>query len=224
MPLPAEQTGPSSWLDAALARFAADNGDLASRTRAVLDVIVAEPKRHARMLNTLSLLEHMGSHKIMATQQSAAIDQATLKHVAEEAHHAFFMKRQAEKTAERALEYVADDLLAPPSARMYFQRLEGATVRALGERRSARAAYLYMSMIVEFRALWFYGLYEQALKRARHALTLKRVLGEEQAHLSDMAERLEAGDELDEACTAHVLAAERKLFSRLLGALERAAA
>jgi len=213
-----------SWLDASLARFEADNGDLAPRTRALLDSIVAEPKRHARMINTLSLLEHMGSHKIMATQHSAAIDQATLKHVAEESHHAFFMKRQAEKTAERALEYVADDLLAPSSARMYFQRLEGATVRALGEARSARAAYLYMSMIVEFRALWFYGLYEQALKRARHALSLKRVLGEEQAHLGDMAERLEAGSELDDARAAEVLAAERTLYSRLLRALERAMA
>jgi len=212
------------WLDAALARFAVDNGDLAPRTRALLDLIVAEPKRHARMINTLSLLEHMGSHKILLTQHSAAIDQATLKHVAEEAHHAFFMKRQAEKTAERALEYVAGDLLAPSSARMYFQRLEGATVRALGPRRSARAAYLYMSMIVEFRALWFYGLYEQALKRAQHALSLKRVLGEEQAHLGDMAERLEAGGELDDTRAAEVLAAERKLYSRLLGSLERAAA
>ena len=127
----AESASALSWLDGALARFAADNGDLAPRTRALLDSIVAEPVRHARMINTLSLLEHMGSHKIMATQHSAAIDQATLKHVAEEAHHAFFMKRQAEKTAERPLEYVADDLLAPCSARMYFQRLEGATVRAL---------------------------------------------------------------------------------------------
>jgi hypothetical protein len=220
----AEPARALSWLDGALARFAADNADLAPRTHALLDVVVADPKRHARMINTLSLLEHMGSHKIMATQHSAAIDQATLKHVAEEAHHAFFMKRQAEKTAERALEYVAGDLLAPSSARMYFQRLEGATVRALGQRRSARAAYLYMSMIVEFRALWFYGLYEQALKRAQHALSLKRVLGEEQAHLSDMAERLEAGAELDDAHAAKVLAAERRLFSRLLGALERAAA
>jgi hypothetical protein len=193
----AEQSAPRSWLDGALARFASDNDDLAPRTRALLDSLVSEPKRHARMINTLSLLEHMGSHKIMATQHSAAIDQATLKHVAEEAHHAFFMKRQAEKTAERALEYVAGDLLAPSSARMYFQRLEGATVRALGSRRSARAAYLYMSMIVEFRALWFYGLYEQALKHARHAMSLKRVLGEEQAHLGSMAERLEAGNELE---------------------------
>jgi hypothetical protein len=219
----AERAIASSWLDGALARFAASNADLVERTRALLDSIVAEPKRHARMINTLSLLEHMGSHKILLTQHSAAIDQATLKHVAEEAHHAFFMKRQAEKTAERALEYVADDLLAPSCARMYFQRLECVTVRTLGPRRSARAAYLYMSMIVEFRALWFYGLYEQALKRARHALSLKRVLGEEQAHLGDMAERLEAGHELDDARAAQVLVAERKLYSRLLGALERAA-
>ena len=219
-----ERAPASSWLDGALARFAADNDELAPRTRALLDAIIAAPKRHARMLNTLSLLEHMGSHKIMATQHSAAIDQPTLKHIAEEAHHAFFMKRQAEKTAERPLEYVASDLLAPASARMYFQRLEGATVRALGEERSPRAAYLYMSMIVEFRALWFYGLYEQALKRAGHALSLKRVLGEEQAHLFDMAARLEAGRELDGARAAHALAAERQLYSRLLGALERAAA
>jgi hypothetical protein len=220
----AELTAPRSWLDGALERFGAGNADLVERTRALLDAIIAEPQRHARMINTLSLLEHMGSHKIMATQHSAAIDQPTLKHVAEEAQHAYFMKRQAEKTAERTLQYVAADLLAPASARMYFQRLEGATVRALGERRSSRAAYLYMSMIVEFRALWFYGLYEQALKRARHALSLKRVLGEEQAHLGAMAERLAAGGELDDARAAPVLAAERKLYARLLAAVERAVA
>ncbi len=104
----AQPTPPRSWLDGALARFAADNADLVDRTRVLLDTVVARPQRHARMTNTLSLLEHMGSHKIMATQHSAAIDQPTLKHVAEEAHHAYFMKRQAEKTAERALEYVAE--------------------------------------------------------------------------------------------------------------------
>jgi hypothetical protein len=212
------------WIDRALARFAADNDALAERTQSVLEAIIGEPERHARMINTLSLLEHMGSHKIMATQHSVGIDQATLKHVAEEAQHAYFMKRQAEKTAARPLEYVGRDLLAPSSARMYFQRLEGATVRSLGAERSARAAYLYMSMIVEFRALWFYGLYQHALTRAGHALSLKRVLGEELAHLFDMAERLEAGNELDDARATEVLAAEHKLYSRLLGALERAVA
>jgi hypothetical protein len=221
---PNDEIAPRPWLDGALARFAADNDELAPRTRSMLEAIIGEPERHARMINTLSLLEHMGSHKIMATQHSAGIDQATLKHVAEEAQHAYFMKRQAEKTAGRPLAYGADDLLAPASARMYFQRLEGATVRTLGPKPSARAAYLYMSMIVEFRALWFYGLYSQALQRARHALSLKRLLGEEQVHLADMAERLTARYELDDARAAQVLAAERRLYSRLLGALERAVA
>jgi hypothetical protein len=215
---------PASWLDGALSRFAADNAELAPRTAAVLDFFVSEPGRHARMLNTLSLLEHMGSHKIMATQHSAAIDQPTLKHVAEEAHHAFFMKRQAEKTAGRALEYTADELLAPAAARMYFQRLEGATVKALGEKRSPRAAYLYMSAIVEFRALWFYELYQDVLRRARQALTLKRVLGEERAHLADMAERLEADGDATGMHAAELLAVEKRLFTRLLASLEREAA
>jgi hypothetical protein len=66
-------------------------------------------------------------------------------------------------------------------------------------------------------------LYEQALKRARHALSLKRVLGEEQAHLGDMAERLEADRELDGMRAAQVLAAEHKLYVRLLAAIEGAA-
>jgi hypothetical protein len=219
----AESPPAERWLDATFVRFAADNEALSQRTAALLESLVADHRQHARLLNTLSLLEHMGSHKIMATQHSTVIDQATLRHVAEEAHHAFFMKRQAEKTAERPLEYVADDLLAPATARMYFQRLESATVRALSERPSMRAAYLYMSMVVEFRALWFYGLYQQALTHARHALSLKRVLGEEQAHLGDMAERLEVTGDLDAARAVALLATERRLFERLLTGFERAA-
>jgi hypothetical protein len=220
----AELPPPEAWLNAALAHFGAANEPLAPRTAALLERLLGEPARHARMLNTLSLLEHMGSHKIMATQHSPGIDQSTLRHVAEEAHHAFFMKRQAEKTAARPLEYVAEDLLAPATARMYFQRLECATVRTLAERCSRRAAYLYMSMIVEFRALWFYRLYQQALRKARHGLSLKRVLGEEQAHLGEMVQRLDTAGELDEARATNLLDAERKLFERLLAGLERAAA
>ncbi len=212
-----------TWLDETLARFDADNDDLVLKTRSLFNHVVADSVQHARMVNTLSMLEHMGSHKIMSTQHAAGIDQATLKHVAEEAHHAYFMKRQAEKIAERPLEYTAEDLLAPSAARMYFQRLEAVIVRALGPQTS-RAAYLYMSMIVEFRALWFYRLYQQTLQRARHSLSLKRVLGEEQNHLSDMADRLDRTGGLDPAHAEAFLSYERKLFARLLGALQRATA
>jgi len=215
---------PGAWLASALARFATDNGDLVSATRSLLVRTIGATAQHGRLINTLSLLEHMGSHKIMATQRRPDIDQATLRHVAEEAHHAYFMKRQAEKTAERPLEYVAADLLAPAAARMYFQRLEAATVRALGRECDARAAYLYMSMIVEFRALWFYGLYQETLQRARHVLSLKRVIGEEQNHLDEMATRLEAAGARSDAHVTALLARERVLYSRLLSAFDQAVA
>lgn len=210
-----------SWLDLALERFDKDNDALVLNTRSVLARIVPEPALHARLINTLSMLEHLGSHKIMATQHSAAIDQPTLKHVAEEAHHAYFMKRQAEKTAGRPLEYVAADLLAPASARMYFQRLESAMARTLGRQKSLPSVYLYMSMIVEFRALWFYRLYQQALKRADHPMSLKRILGEEQSHLADIANRLDMAGELSDARASEFLGVERRLYERLLGAIRQ---
>jgi hypothetical protein len=213
-----------AWLDGALARFASDNDDLVLQTRSLLGGVVADKPRHARMLNTLSLLEHIGSRKIMATQHAADVDQPTLKHVAEEAGHAWFMKRQAEKAAQRPLEFVAADLLAPASARMYFQRLESAMVSTLPRERSSRTVYLYMSLIVEFRALWFYGLYQQTLERGGYPLSLKRVLGEERGHLADIASRLDTAGDLAAARTNALLARERSLYERLLGALQRAAA
>jgi hypothetical protein len=213
-----------SWLDGALERFSASNDDLVLRTRSLLARVVADAPRHARLLNTLSMLEHIGSHKIMVTQHAADVDQATLKHLAEEAGHAYFMKRQAEKTADRPLEYVAADLMAPAAARMYFQRLESAMVRTLVRQGSPRAVYLYMSMIVEFRALWFYGLYQQTLERAGCALSLKRVLGEERGHLTDIANRLDMAGELSDARADAFLARERSLYERLLGGFTRALA
>lgn len=208
-----------SWLDISLDRFARDNDMLVFPTRSLLDRIVPDAPLHARLLNTLSMLEHLGSHKIMATQHSAAVDEATLRHVAEEAHHAFFMKRQAQKVGGRPLEYVERDLLAPAAARMYFQRLEAEMKRTLAAERSLRAAYLYMSMIVEFRALWFYRLYQQTLTRVAHGLSLKRVLGEEQNHLHDVANRLEVAGELSDARARRFLAAEKRLYERLLSAM-----
>jgi hypothetical protein len=81
-----------------------------------------------------------------------------------------------------------------------------------------------MSMIVEFRALWFYGLYQHALQRARETFSLKRVLGEEQSHLGDVANRLETAGELSDTRTTEFVEYEKALFGRLLAAMQRAVA
>ena len=77
-----------------------------------------------------------------------------------------------------------------------------------------------MSMIVEFRALWFYRHYQQALKAAGSTISLKRILGEEANHLLDMAERLERTGELSDARADAFIALEHRLYSKLLAALK----
>ncbi len=211
-----------SWLDSALARFDEDNQSQVPRTRSLLEHAIGDARLHARLLNTLSLLEHMGSRKIVATQTGSAMDQPTLRHIAEEAHHAFFMKRQAEKAAGQAMAYADADLLAPAAARMYFQRLEATMLRRLARRHGERATYLYMSMIVEFRALWFYGLYQEALRARNHPLSLKRILGEERNHLHEVAGRLDDSGDLSDTMAGEFAAHETALYSRMLTALLQA--
>ena len=210
-----------SPLAEAQSRFEDLNADLILKARSILNRIVPSAETHPKLINTLSMLEHMGSHKIMATQHGPAVDQATLRHLAEECHHAFFMKRQAEKAAGRRLEYESGDLISPASARMYFQRLEASMTRRLEHEGSVSATYLYMSMIIEFRAIWFYTLYQSALERFSHSMSLKRLLGEEQNHLTAMAERLEHTCELSDARIDTFISEEHRLFSRFLDSLQR---
>ena len=208
-----------SWLDAATGRFTKRNEQLVLQTRATLAKIVANPSVHARFLNTLALLEHLGSRRIMETQSGAACPQPTLRHLAEEAGHAFFMKRHADKVAGRSLVFHDDQLLAGSAARSYFRRLEALIHGRLAREGSPEATYLYMSMIIEFRALWFYRQYQQALRSAGSPISLKRILGEEANHLTDMAERLEAAAALSDARVDAFLEYEHRLYARLLDAL-----
>lgn len=209
-----------SCLDAAGRRFTKRNEQLVLQTRATLAKIVAKQATHAKFLNTLALLEHLGSRRIMETQHGAACAQPTLRHLAEEAGHAFFMKRQADKIGGRQLQFRPDELLAGAAARRYFRRLEALIHGRLARQGSAQATYLYMSMIIEIRALWFYRIYQQALNSAGSSISLKRILGEEANHLNEMAERLEAAGELGDERVAVFVDFEHRLYSRLLAALK----
>ncbi|MBF6570137.1 MAG: hypothetical protein IVW54_14805 [Candidatus Binataceae bacterium] len=201
--------------------FELANTSLVDRVEAMLERYCAHSKQHARLLNTLSMLEHIGSRKIMATQSGKGLDQPTLKHLAEETRHAFFFKRQAERAARHSLDYSEKSLAAPAAARMYFQRLDASTARTLGRNAIPKAAYLYMSMVVEFRAVWLYRLYQAVLERTRSAFSLRSVLAEEDRHLEEMSGALKTIGALDAALIERLCCGERRLFERLLAALER---
>jgi len=205
--------------------FETANQPFAARLGLCMNTIAADRPLNARFLNTLSMMEHMGSRRIMMTQSNAGLGQETLKHMSEEVRHAFFFKRQADKMAGRSMDYAEDDMIAAPFARMYFKRLESyIALDVKDEAEPLRVAYLYMSMIIEFRAVWSFELYQRCLDTAGIKLSLKSLLAEEQGHLSEMEENLANLDADTSERINRFLAKERVLFERLLDRLETAVA
>lgn len=177
--------------------------------RAFLRPLLRDDARHASFLNMLSMLEHMGSRKIMLSQMNRVMGEDTLKHLAEEARHAFFFKRQAERIAGGELTgYTPENTFARAAATMYFGRLAAMVHGEVGD----DAAYPWTTRIVEIRACWFYELYEDELRKAGHSLSLRSILAEEEGHLADMDKRCGADNK---TVLENLLAREEPLFARL---------
>lgn len=188
------------------------------RLRAFLARVCASPDLHWRFLNTLSLLEHIGARKIMATQtEGGELCGDTLRHIAEEARHAWFFKRQAEAAAGRALSYDGASIMAGPQARAYMARLDGTIARSTHGAR----AYLYMSLVIELRAVWFYRIYQDVLTASGKTIKLGGLLAEEDRHLEEMQGQLGALGEDLAVRLADFTAYEEIRFQTLLSALER---
>lgn len=157
-----------------------------------LEQICADQDLHVRFLNTLSLMEHIGSRKIMLAEPRVA-DGAMLKHLAEETRHAWFFKRAAEKLAGRALDYDDDALLAGAAARLYMDRLDAGIFAAIAPDEGP-LPYLYMSVIIERRAIWAYRIYQAVLVERHCGISLTGVLAEEDLHYDKMLAAIDARD------------------------------
>jgi len=157
-----------------------------------LEQICADQDLHIRFLNTLSLMEHIGSRKIMLAQPRVP-DGAMLKHLAEETRHAWFFKRAAEKLAGCVLDYNDGVLLAGAAARFYMDRLDAGISSAIppGE---GPLPYLYMSLIIERRAIWAYRIYQSVLAGRNCGVSLTGVLAEEDRHHDKMLAAIGARD------------------------------
>ena len=59
-----------------------------------------------------------------------------------------------------------------------------------------------MSMLVEFRAVWGYRIYQAVLMRAGHGMSLKKLAGRGMGHLTDMAARLDGIGQFDAPASA----------------------
>ena len=204
-----------------VAEFSRGNENLVDWTEKVFTRLCSGTEMRWLFFNTLSYMEHIGSYKIMATQYSEVLDYPTLKHLNEETGHAVFFKRHAERHKGAQLDYSHSALIAPAFARGYFGRLEASMVRHFGRQANYRTIYLYMSLIVEFRAVWAYEILQRCMENLHLEVSLVKLLAEEQGHLNSMVRRLDADGDFSSQTVRHFWEQEQKVYIRLISAIEK---
>lgn len=198
------------------------------RTRAAFEPwlhdLIARSDAHARFINTLSMLEHIGSVKIARTQGGMSITGTKLGHLAEETRHAQVLKKLARRLDPTLGDAYADDsLLAGAAARMYFARLDAEVRRHLRKQPvdadAHEVAYLLVTLLVERRAAWLYPLYQRLVDAAGMRISVRGIIGEEDRHLADVEEGLARYGIAVEDGARGLLAFESAAFARLADAL-----
>ena len=186
----------------------------------LLPIIVADNRLHTRWLNTLSLMENTGARKISASEDPVTVTYIILKHAAEEHRHAFYLKKQIEKTGENVCPtYAGEYLLAPASSKYYLNQLDIDICRYLKNelnlagRELRFAAYLLVTYAIEVRADELYPIYQQALEDAQSRVNVKSIILEEEGHLEEMLNQLKAFSPEWEVHAKRAVEMESRLFN-----------
>lgn len=194
-----------------------------TRLETLVGKIVKDPQLHARWINTFSFLEYIGFRKIVKSQQAETLNATTLGHAVEEGRHALRLKKLAIQTGGAAFEsYTADVLLCGEEAEDYFQSLDHqceALFAHRDETERSRLTYLYVTWLVERRALEVYGLYKKVLGGGQIAQKLDGLLVEEVGHLRQVESEIAQNDPQHEAHAKLAEALEAKLYETFIGTL-----
>lgn len=202
------------------------SSELEADLRGALDRIVPDRALHARWLNTLSYMEHIGATKIAKTQSGPRATFMGLKHAAEEARHGFFLKKLALRLQPHGLpDYSSEYLLAPIPSAQYLHRLDLAASRlALGAglrgRKMNALAYLLVTYAIEVRADELYPIYQSYLENYKPAkLSVQGIINEEEGHLAEMELMLAKYPPEQQALKDELVALEQQLYGEWIAAL-----
>ncbi|MFD2866755.1 hypothetical protein [Mucilaginibacter antarcticus] len=163
----------------------------------ILPTIIANNELHARWLNTLSLMENTGARKISASEDPTTVTYIILKHAAEEHRHAYYLKKQIEKTGSKNCPTYNDaSLVASQYSKYYLNMLDVEVSRYLKKdlqltgKELRFAAYLLVTYAIEVRADELYPIYQDALEAAKSKVNVKSIILEEEGHLEEMINQL----------------------------------
>ncbi len=192
--------------------------------------IVKDNELHAKWLNTLSMMENTGARKISASEHKTDVSLMVLKHAAEEARHAYYMKKQIGKLglADDFRDYSPDLLISPLASLQYLNRLDVELCRYLKNdlKMSGRdlvfGAYLLVTYGIELRAGELYPIYQAVLSAAHSKVNVKSVIAEEETHLEEMLSQMKSffGNEWTNVAK-YAENVEKKYFKKWTKAINR---
>ncbi|MEO8184011.1 MAG: hypothetical protein ABI895_34760 [Deltaproteobacteria bacterium] len=205
---------------------ACQSGPVRARLARTLSAIVSSPALHARFLNSLSRLEYVGVRKMLKARRAQDLDVNGLQHILEETVHATRLKKFARTVAPPGVcvdTFRAEHTLSGDEAENYFQVVDRAGEEALGQADS-EASYALTSAAIEIRARAFYPAYQEALQAAGSRISVSSILTDEEAHLSEMQDRLRADLPDWQQQLERVMQVEARAFAALLDSFDAAVA
>lgn len=186
----------------------------------LLSTLVADTQLHSKWLNTLSYMENAGARKISAAEHKEDVTLLILKHAAEEHRHAYYLKKQLTKLGENLCEsYASDQLLTPAHTRFYLNTLDVKVCRYLKKHFDLSgsalkfAAYLFVTYVIEVRADQLYPIYQAVLTESQSKVTVKSIILEEEGHLEEMINQLNAFSPDWEQHAQQVIKIEEQMFN-----------
>lgn len=197
--------------------------------RGILEQLIAHPLQHARFVNTLAHMEFVGVRKMLRARHTSQIDEDGLHHLLEEASHALRLKRAASKLAgvdgDRVRTFGPADCLGGGAGDRYLQQVDSSCEQVLldlpAEQRT-EANYALSSLIIEIRADAFYPLYEECLRAADAPFSVRGILRDEERHLAEMIERVEASLPQAEERVREALRLEERAYQEWLATIDAA--
>ncbi len=188
-----------------------------------LRLIVQNKQKHAQWLNTLAFLEHIGSRKIIKSQDSTKLNFTVLQHISEEARHAFYFKKLAcQVSKEDCPDFQEQYLIKGSLSENYFQSLDRKTAEELSKQKNLEVKdksmlnYLYTTWLIEERAIMLYNIYNDILKFHKAPFNLNMILHEEDHHLKTIMNILQTKDKDFKARANVLFQYEQKQFEHLL--------
>lgn len=193
-----------------------------------LAIITDNAILHAKWLNTLSLMENTGARKISKCEHPILVNETILKHAAEEARHAYYLKKQISKIQPEACPtYAFEYLLAPITSYQYLHKLDAAASRYIKEVLNldgfdlAFVSYLLVTYAIEVRADELYPVYQEMLTETHSKVNVKSIILEEEGHLEEMQRQLEEFSADWKTHADVIVTVEHQLFDEWMARLSK---